>query len=265
MFAIKAKVNASKLNAAFKTFDAAEKASILAKVVRKDAMGFVKDVVSITPPSQGAANTESKKRGEDKVKADVRKAYGTANEMWLLIKQQRDRDAADAFWAYVKTRKWKQANDIARNITGKELVGFDNGAEHKRRRNRKTGRVVGGEAAHKKTVFIKPTQMPKLWKYARSQQRRVGLLASGFVPAAEELGVKLLSWIVRHKSRPGFIKPKKSRSGYAITISNTARYAQSADLKRHMQKALNYTKRQKRIANAIKYEMAAALKKRIPK
>ena len=36
---------------------------IIKKAIDTDARGFVRDIVNLTPPSQGKANIESKKRG----------------------------------------------------------------------------------------------------------------------------------------------------------------------------------------------------------
>lgn len=234
---------------------------IIKKAIDTDARGFVRDIVAITPPSQGKAETKSKRRGEDKIAADIRKAYGTPSDMWRLIKDRQGKDVADEFWARVKNKQWKQANDIARRITGKELDVFDQGSEHKRRRNPKTGRVVGGAQPKHKSVFLLPSAMAKLKRYTKEEQKLVGLLASGFVPAAKKLGVKLPAWITRHQTKPGFITPRTTNAGYSLTISNTARYGRGADLPRRIRDVLGYDKRKKRIANVIKYEIRAVLKR----
>jgi hypothetical protein len=234
---------------------------IIKKAIDADARGFVRDIVNLTPPSQGKANIESKKRGEGRVEADVRKAYGTPSDLWRLIRDKEGEGTAGQFWSYVKLNQWKKANDISRRIVGREFSPFDGGAEHKRRRNPRTGRVIGGEQPKHKTVFLNTFQLRKLKGYTKKQQKNVGLLAGGFVRAAEELRVKLPQWVTRHKLRLGTITKSETRRGYSITIANTARYAKGADLPRQMRFILQSTKRKKRIANVIKYEIAAVLKK----
>jgi len=235
---------------------------IIKKAIDTDARGFVRDIVNLTPPSQGKANIESKKRGEGRVEADVRKAYGTPSDMWRLIRDKTgDKGIADNFWAYVKLKQWYRANEIAQRITGYSIDVFDGGAEHKRRRNPRTGRVIGGEQPKHKRVFLAPGQEKNLKKYSKAKQALVGTLAAGFVPAAQELGVKLPVWVTRQRITPGTIKTRRNQISYSIEISNTARYANKADLPRQMRFILQSTKRKKRIANVIKYEIAAVLKK----
>jgi len=234
---------------------------IIKKAIDTDARGFVRDIVAITPPSQGKLNLESKQRGEKKTKADIRQAYGTPADMWQLIHDKQGKGAAGQFWSLIKNRQIKQANDMARRLIGKEMMPFDNGAEHQRKRSRKTGRVIGGKLPKHKDVFLSQQAMPKFRKYSKEKIKLVGLLASGFVPAARELGVKLPAWITRHQSQPGTVIPKTTRTGYTITIANTARYASNAELPRRIREVLAYDKRKKRIANVIKYDIAAVLKK----
>jgi hypothetical protein len=182
--------------------------------------------------------------------------------MWRLIRDKTgDRGIADNFWAYVKLKQWYRANEIAQRITGYSLDVFDGGAEHKRRRNPRTGRVIGGEQPKHKRVFLAPGQEKNLKKYSKAKQALVGTLAAGFVPAAQELGVKLPVWVTRQRITPGTIKTRRNQISYSIEISNTARYAKGADLPRQMRFVLQSTKRKKRIANVIKYEIAAVLKK----
>lgn len=238
-----------------------EAAAIMAKAIQDDARGFVRDIVAITPPSMGRANPASKERGEVKVESDIRKAYGTASDLWRLIRDKTDKGTADNFWAYVKLKRWHQANEIALRITGKYLDVFDGGSEHQRRRNKRTGRVSGGEKPQSKTLFLAPTQDTKLKRYIQQQRSRVGLLAAGFNPAATRLNVTVPAWIRRHREQVGTIRVITQPDRFTIIITNQARHGRANDLSRRMQFVLASGKRQQRLKNSLRYGIRAALKK----
>jgi hypothetical protein len=238
-----------------------EAAAIIAKAIEDDARGFVRDIIAITPPSMGKANLTSKNRGEEKVASDIRKAYGTASDLWRLIREKAGRGTADNFWAYMKLKRWHQANEIALRVTGKYLDVFDGGSEHQRRRNKRTGRVVSGEKPQSKNLFLAPTQDAKLKRYIQQQRARVGLLAAGFNPAASRLKASVPAWIKRHREQVGTISVITQPDRFIIIISNNARHGRANDLSRRMAYVLNSGKRQKRLQNSIRYGIRAALKK----
>lgn len=235
-------------------------ARIMQTAIDVDAKGFVADIVKITPPAQGQAGPSAKKLGEAKVASDIRKAYGTPSDLWRLIRDNAGRDVADNFWAYMKTRRWHDASQIAMRITGHGLDVFDAGAEHRRRRNPRTGRVVGGEQPRHKRVFIADTQKAQLNRYIKTRQANVGLLAAGFQPAAAKLGVTLPAWIRRHSVLPGIIDVRHSAGQYSITITNTARHAKGTDLSRRMRYVLQSEKRKRRLIHRIRAEIRVALR-----
>ena len=236
----------------------AEAPAVMRKVIDTDARGFVRDVVELTV---GQLSISGKRKAEGKIQSDVRKAYGTASDIWRLIRDKEGQGAADNFWQYVKLKQWTKANKTALNIVGKQLISFDSGREHRKRRNPRTGRVVGGAQPKDKEVFIKPTAMGKMRSYTKKQQKMAGFLAAGFIPAAEKLKLKLPAWITRHKTPPGFVRPKITKSGYTLTVGNSASYARNANVPKHMKTALGYEKRRKRIVLALKYEVRSILKR----
>jgi hypothetical protein len=235
-------------------------ARIIEIAIDTDAKGFVTNIVKITPPSQGQANNQSKKRGEAKVATDIRKAYGTPSDLWRLIRDKAGRPTADNFWAYMKLQRWQQANEIALRITGHGLDVFDGGTEHQRRRSPTTGRVTGSDKPQNKRVFIADTQKPQLNRYITRRQAKVGLLASGFQPAASRLKASLPAWIRRHSLLPGTIAIHRAPGTYSITISNTSPYAKGTDLSRRMRHVLQTDKRKKRLAHRVNAEIRVALR-----
>ena len=238
-----------------------EAMSIMTKAIEDDARGFVTDIVHITPPSMGKANIASKKRGEDKVESDIRKAYGSASDLWRLIRDKAGKAVADNFWAYMKLKRWQQANEIAMRYTGKFLDVFDGGAEHQRRRNPRTGRVIGGGQPQDKNIFLTKKEDAKFNRYLKQQSRRVGLLASGFAPAASRLHASIPAWVKRHREQVGTIRVITQPDRFTIVITNNARHGRANDLSRRMQFVLTSGKRQKRLQNSIRYGIRAALKK----
>lgn len=237
-------------------------ARIMETVIDTDAKGFVRDVVAITPPSQGRATIESKKRGEEKIAADIRKVYGTPSDLWRLIRDKAGKNVADNFWAYQKLGRWHQANEIALRITGKHLDAFDGGAAHQSRRNRRTGRVTGGGKIGDKALYLPDNQeRRKLKRYIAETKSHVGLLAAGFNPAALKLGVSLPQWIKRHGDGIGVIDIQRPPGAYSITITNRARHGSGADLPRRMQFVLQSRKRKQRLIHRINGEINAILKR----
>jgi hypothetical protein len=232
-----------------------EAAAIMAKAIEDDARGFVRDITDITPPSMGKANPASKKRGESAVMRDVWKVYATPGKLYAIIKA-RDEKLAAAFWAAVKHKNWPQAARICKTLGLKELIDFgsDDGAAHEKRRG-SNGRVTG----------TKPSEHVRDARYVRSyikqQQSRVGLLASGFAPAAARLKTSLPTWITRHQQTVGSITVIPRPDQFTIIITNRARHGRANDLSRRMQFVLNSGKRKKRLQNSIRYGIRAALKK----
>jgi hypothetical protein len=222
--------------------------------------GKVPGLIQVTAPSQGKSNIEANKRGEAKVASDVRKAYGTASDLWRLIKDKEGKGVADNFWAYMKLKRWHQANEIAIRITGKYLDVFDAGREHARRRNPRTGRVIGGEQPRHKNHFLAPTQDKALDSYIKKKQRNVGMLASALYHAASPKLGKINGvpgWILRHKAPWGSCHEIIGTNKYFVIIGLTDRITK--DTGRQFGYVLKY--RYAAIERQIPYIKRAALKR----
>jgi hypothetical protein len=232
-----------------------EAAAIMAKAIEDDARGFVRDIAAITPPSMDKANPASKKRGEAAVMRDVWKVYVTPGKLYAIIKA-RDEKLAAGFWAAVKHKNWPQAARICKTLGLKELIDFgsDDGAAHEARRGR-DGRVRGD----KPSEYVRDPRYVK--SYIKQMQSRVGLLASGFAPAAARLKTSLPAWITRHRQNVGSITVIPRPDKFTIIITNRARHGRANDLSRRMQWVLKSGKRHKRLQNSIRFGIRAALKK----
>lgn len=252
-----------------------EAARIMRKVVEVDAKGFVKDVVAITPPSKGKANTESKRRGEMSITADL-----------LGLKNGRGKHQRTAGVFVVMDDKLLAANaEQAKNGKTVRLFATKDGkvygcdrhffkprasiaemfAHHQSMRG-KNGKVRTAGGATRdigRWKFIDQMVVGRraYLRYEKWIHKRVGLLAAGFLPAARRLGVKLPKWISRHTDAPGTVHVSSGGiDRYAIIISNKARYGNATDLPRRMKFVMESTKRKKRAQNALKFEIRAALK-----
>lgn len=231
-----------------------EAAAIMAKAIEDDARGFVSDIVAITPPSMGKANVASKKRGESAVMRDVWKVYATPGKLYEIIRARDERLAA-VFWRAVQKKDWPATNRVCKSLGIQELIDFatDDGTAHEKRR--RSGRVTGS----KPSEYVRDPRFVK--SYVKQMQSRVGLLSSGFAPAASKLRASIPAWIKRHRQQVGTITVIPRPDRFTIIITNNARHGRANDLSRRMQFVLKSGKRQKRLQNSIRYGIRAALKK----
>ena len=279
MIAVKAKVDVAKLKAAFATFAEADKKKILDKVVRTDAMGFVRDIIAITPP--GSNNKPIRSGGDNGVSA---------------IKQAKIKIYRDLVGGNNRGGIFFVLND---GLTAQIQAGLDAGlGNNVRLFVTKDGRVFGCERAlfrpdaSIETMF---THHQRYWKNGRMTQaggrtrdigrwkfvdkmvvsvtafeaykkyvyEKIGILIGGWHEAAKKLKVRTPPIVKKHAS--GTAEIILGESSYVVKMTNPARYALEADVGRRVEWVLNSRKRANRIAKRIQVEITAALKKRIPK
>ena len=195
-----------------------------AKEVADQAMrGILKTVIMITPPGTGPNDTftAAKKRGEAWVENDIRKMF-----------------KPDRVWA-----------GPARRSTSAGRVEIR--AKHQARRSARTGRVLGGK--RRKVI---PVPDADLTAYIRDRKKKVGILMSGWKPAAQRMGVAMPAWARRHTG-PGHIIVKESRNGTSIMAENSVTYGQTIrDMDRRLAWAVMYQR------NKTESQMAVLLRKR---
>ncbi len=244
---ITAKLDVSKLIARCRKVPATLHAEIQKSVLSEAALlvsssSKTPGLVQVTPPfSQSVKGNAAKKQGEAKIETDIRKVYGTPSDLWRLIRDKEGRAAADNFWAYMKLRRWTQANELALRIVGHQLSVFDGGDAHANRRDKTTGRVKGGSQPKDKTIFLNQDQEKSLRAYIRQQQGKVGMLASSIpTAAASKLGKinGLPSWVSRHRGRWGRCTIQKNSRSMSITLGISGRGVR--DLQRRFGYVLGY-------------------------
>lgn len=279
MIAVKAKVDVAKLKAAFATFAEADKKKILDEVVRKDAMGFVRDIIAITPP--GSSKKPIRSGGDNGATA---------------IKQAKIKIHRDLVGGKERGGIFLVLND---GLIARIQAGLDAGhGNNVRLFVTKDGRVFGCERALFRpdaSIDAMFTHHQRYWKNGRMTQAggrsrdigrwkfvdkmvvsesafkaykayvydKIGILIGGWHAAAKKLKVRTPSIVKKHPS--GTAEIILGKSSYIVKMENPARYALEADVGRRVKWALNSRKRANRIAKRIEVEITAALKKRIPK
>lgn len=279
MIAVKAKVDTSQLKAAFQTFDATEKKAILDKVVRTDAMGFVRDIIAVTPPGSKKTPLRS---GGDNGRAAIKQAK---------IKIHRDLVGGN--------KRGGIFMPLKDGLIAQIQAGLDAGlGNNVRLFATKDGRVYGVERALFRpdaTIEAMFDHHKRYWKNGRMTQAggrsrdigrwkfvdkmvvsesafnrykqyvydKIGILAGGWHEAAKKLKVRVPSIVEKHSS--GSAEIIIQASSFMVRIANPVTYALGADVGRRIVFVLNSRKRANRIAKRIEVEIQSALKKRLPK
>lgn len=221
----------------FATYSTKSNKTVLLEVSRN----FVRRVIAITPPSQGKSNSESKKRGETAIAADLRRIMmpGPQDFIDRFIDFNNGRDAK-----YLFGHKGAAALGFVytRALTKGELDDWHNS------RRRKDGRVM--RVNSRVTTGLKKRDLRGLdqglvetrtynW-FRRKVQKRVGALAAGWNRAAASLGYRPPAWIRRHGEANGSVSINIEGGILRVLISNDVKYAGNVkDLKRRVQTALN--------------------------
>lgn len=176
----------------------------LAEVCATGARGFVKDVVMVTPPSNGQTKgSAAKKAGEMTIANDLRRIFTPLTGPAL--------QAVEDFYGREQRQQFghKGAKALGEVVT-KVLRPGDMQGWHQERR-RKDGRVMN---VHRQVATgLRKRDLRGLDQglvaqedykaYLRKIHARVGLLASGWNTAAQKLGVKLPAWVMRHGTTRG--------------------------------------------------------------
>lgn len=198
---------------------------------------------------------KSKARGEAAVARDIRKVYGAERHMFDRIREIAGLKWAQSFWAYYKTGRLEKANDIAQKVTGFRIVPFDDGAEHKRRRNNR-GRVRGDRFS----LYVANEKW--IDSYIVEKQKNVGILGSSLISAGEEFG-KLSgvpAYMKRHDNAPKWGRGRIIPNGDKVLaeIAMNTPFG-GLSLQKMFDTVLLF--RLKRFREQIPYLEAAALKK----
>lgn len=169
-------IDSREFERALKTYEAATTGGV-EETLKRAAAGFVRRVISVTPPAMGRMSG-AKKIGENAISADLGAVFAPVR---------------------LKGKRPEKTPNVPQAFRAQRGPGA---------RKRKP--------AHKLAVDRRKYQ-----RLRNAKKAKVGLLASGWVAAAEALGVSLPAWIRRHGSAAGhYVLRKFGRNGAAIVITH---------------------------------------------
>jgi hypothetical protein len=215
--------------------------------------GNVSGMIQESPPaSKGVKGSAAKAQGENKVRSDISKVYGTEGKTYDKIPHPHIKRA---WWKAVKSGDTKEAERLTKHLGVMVQIPigpFDAGALHRRRRNSQTGNVRG---THPELIVSNPRLLEA---YIKARQKRVGLLASGFNKAAGDLKANgIPAWIKRHGTSFGNITIQDGPTSFYITLSDRVPFGK-ADTIRRMGLVLGY--RNAAMARAMPHIIRHAIK-----
>jgi hypothetical protein len=256
---IKVKVDVSRFKAAFAKLNGEEKKKIMDKVVRTDAMGFVRDVVAITPPGHQKAPLKSGNAGgimagKVKIRTDLHEIFNPMND-GILAKARKVGLNVKLFT--ISGTPYVTPNENFRPTMSESEMGaihrgaFVRGRMKKGPKETMLGKVkVINRLVVSKTIF--DSYLEKAWK-------KIGILAGGWAGAAKKLNVRLPKEVNRHAS--GDCQIITQAHSFIAKIMQPVSYATQADIARRVAWVLDSNKRANRMQTRIKVEIEAAAKR----
>lgn len=179
------------------------------------ARAFTREIVTQWTPPAGPdlRGTAAKKAGEAAVARDVRRVFPTASAAYASLPETQ----AARFWALLQRGDLTKAETLLRQFSdtarlrNASIVRRPDTTLHQRARRRG---IVPRSTPAQQII----TNTGSLSTYIKTQQRRVGLLASGWLAAARYFKIRLPAWVERHSTH-GSISPSllPSRTLYRIT------------------------------------------------
>lgn len=194
-------------------------------LLKEQARGVVRRLVNLTPPAQGKADSQARKRGETAVAADLARIFRPVSQSQIdKFQEAHGSERADSFGH----KGAKSLGQIYTRVLQKsDLTSF-----HQARR-RGDGRVmqVNGDA----TTGLRKRDLRGLDKglvetktyqwFKRRVQERVGLLGAGWNRAAQKLGYNPPQWIKRHGEGRGDCTISLSGERMRIRVTNDVPFA----------------------------------------
>lgn len=214
-------------------------------VISKAAREFISSggktpgMVQVTPPaSKGVVGKKAELQGRGAINRDVNLIYATAAAAFESIKQH-DAELAALFWMHIQEGDFDRAESVLQfasdgKLRSARVVASATAAIHANLKRGKR-RIAPGQRFVQVVKSAKSIEQIKRGLYAR-----VGLLAAGFNPAAQRLGISLPRWIARHGNSFGRVTVTANPSMFYITIANSARHASANDMARRMRYVADY-------------------------
>jgi hypothetical protein len=212
------------------------------ELITTAARGFVKDVVAITPPSNGATKgTAAKKAGEATIAGDVGRIFQPMSEQG--IEQFR------TLYGDERQESFGHKGAKALGTIRAKVLAFGQMADWHRRRRRKDGRVM--QINRDATTGLRKRDLAGLdigivtsadfKRFILLLQRNVGILAAGWNAAAEKLKVNLPAWIKRHGTGGGNIVEVTAAGRFRLELSNEVPFVGNVRAyERRVQRAIDF-------------------------
>lgn len=259
------RISTAGLKAAFARFSAIDQKAILDKTVRTDAMGFVRDIIAITPPGHQGKPLVSGSKGEPAVAAGEAAIKRDLKKMVVPM--------TDAIMQRAALRMTQQENVLLWIEGDGTLIGVQRAffmpqanldtlqALHQSRfiRGRMRGRQIKRIRQGKWEIWQAPVVPRSVYDaFLKQQIAKVGKLAGGWTAAAQALKVRVPKIAKRHAA--GTYMPIENSTSLRLRLTNTRAYASDADVERRARHVLDSDKRAKRLGIRIKEEIRAKLK-----
>ena len=212
---LKAEVNTSLLTKRMLELATVAKADTN-QLLRKEAGIIVGQLIEHSPPGGGSVKGDSlaaRRQGESRVESDIRKLFPTSRKGPKTLN----------VWATQGEKLKIGDHSQSVRVWNVALTTGDLARLHKMSRRPGTGRTwVRGNRN------IAVTRVRVLNRYVREQQKKVGLLSAGFIPAATKFKTakrKQPAWIRRHSGQvKGVGDEKNSPAGIVLRIENNQGY-----------------------------------------
>lgn len=266
---VTARISTAGLKAAFARFSAQDQKAILEKTIRTDAMGFVRDVIAITPPGHQGKPLVSGAKGEPavvaarlKIKKDLKRIFNPLADAIVDRALAQDSGVGEGvrLWVSKDGRVYGQQRTLWRPHATIETCYDHHRRYFKNGRMTKAGTYTRDIGRWK---FIdRMVIRESLWlQYLEYVWEKIGILAGGFGAAAKMLKVRMPKIAARHAS--GECLLIYGQESFKIRIKNTVAYATEADVARRVQFVLDSDKRAKRLQKRIKVEIEAKLRQQL--
>lgn len=263
------RINTAGMKAAFARFSAVDQKAIMDKTIRTDAMGFVRDVIAITPPghqgkplASGSKGEPAVQAGEAAIRRDLKRIFTALDDNIVSKALSMDNVVSD------NVRLWVAKNGDVYGVERRlwrPHASIEAMYDH-HRRYFKNGRMTQAGTFTRdigRWKFIDKMVVPKsrFLEYQKYVFEKIGILAGGWAAAATALKVRVPKIAKRHAS--GSFLPIEGPDSLRLRLTNTNTYASDADVERRARWVLDSDKRKKRLAIRIKAEIRAKLKQQL--
>ncbi len=203
--------------------------SFMEEQVKIEAKGGIRDAIKLTPPGKVGA-------GNRAVIKDVRGVF-------IPVRLKGYRVITKAFGHPIKPVR----------VATKERWPDAEGIYAGRIRKKTGGKISRGQ---KQAYYVASA---KVTAVTTRRRKGVGRLASGWMAAAQKVGVKVPQWIARHRVSNGAVTEDKKTSSYTLSATNRVRYGGRVGITRVAERVKQL--RAGKLERRLPYALRAVLKK----